>query len=64
MNEGIKPEFVTLDDAAVMLSLSRRTIEKWVLLKKISVVHLGRAVRIPISEIERLVNQDALPKGK
>ena len=62
--EKAKPAFITIDEAALTLCLSRRTIEKWVFEKKIAVVHLGRAVRIPIEEIERLVNADAMPEDQ
>jgi excisionase family DNA binding protein len=64
MTEPIKPEFMSLTDASVFLSISRRTLEKWVANGKIAATRLGRAVRIPMSEIERLVNASAMPKGK
>ena len=62
MSESIKPEFMNLTQLADYLGFSRRTIEKWVALDKISVTRIGRNVRVSMSEVERLVNQDAMPK--
>jgi len=50
--------------AAEMLDLSPKTIWQWVLLRRIGVVRLGRAVRIPISEIERLIEEGTTPAIK
>ena len=54
---------MNLTQLAEYLGFSRRTIEKWVADDKIAVIRIGRSVRVPLSEVERLVNQDAMPKG-
>ena len=45
----------TVDEAAAALRLSPRTIRCWIGTRRIGVVRIGRAVRIPASEVERLV---------
>jgi excisionase family DNA binding protein len=62
MSERLKPEFMNLSDTATLLSMSRRTLERWVSDGKIAVVRINSAVRVPMAEIERLINQDAMPK--
>lgn len=61
---AIQPEYMSVRDAAALLALSPRTIWKWIGAGALSVNHFGRAVRIPVAEIQRLINQDAMPKGK
>ena len=55
-------EYISVADAAKMLSLSRRTVERRIKDATIAVLRIGRTIRIPLSEVERLVNQDAMPK--
>ena len=62
MSERLKPEFMNLSDTATLLSMSRRTLERWVSDGKIAVVRINSAVRVPMSEIERIISQDAMPK--
>jgi excisionase family DNA binding protein len=51
-------------EAAETLALSQKTIWQWIGERRISVVRLGRAVRIPLSEIERLLEQGTTPAIK
>ena len=44
-----------VDDAAFALCVSPKTLRDWILQQRIEVVRLGRAVRIPESEIDRLI---------
>lgn len=60
----VKSEYMSVSDAARFLSFSRRTIERKIAEGKIAVIHIGRTIRIPMSEIERLVNADAMPKER
>ena len=48
-------------EAAEMLALSQKTIWQWIGERRIEVIHLGRAVRVPISEIERLIEEGTTP---
>lgn len=51
----------TVEQAAADLCLSVHTIRAWIARRKIGHVRLGRAVRIPIGEIERLIERGTVP---
>jgi excisionase family DNA binding protein len=51
----------TVSQAATELGLSVFTIRAWIAARKILYVRLGRAVRIPRSEISRLVERGTMP---
>jgi excisionase family DNA binding protein len=51
----------TVHEAAAELGLSVHTIRAWIARRKIGSIRLGRAVRIPASEIARLVEQGTTP---
>jgi excisionase family DNA binding protein len=48
----------TRADAAQMLALSLRTIDTLVLNKQLKAVRIGRAVRIPLDELQRFLRRD------
>lgn len=48
-------------EAAEMLALSQKTIWQWIGERRIGVVRLGRAVRVPLSEIDRLMEEGTTP---
>lgn len=48
---------VTVQEAAMRLSLDPNTLYIWHRQKRIKTVKLGRAVRIPASEVERLATK-------
>lgn len=48
-------------EAAETLALSQKTIWQWIGERRIGVVRLGRAVRIPQSEIDRLMEEGSTP---
>jgi excisionase family DNA binding protein len=52
---------VTVDQAAEALSVSVHTIRAWIAERRITCVRLGRAVRVPQSEIARLIEQGTIP---
>jgi len=56
---GDKP--LTVREAAEALNLSQATIRAWLLHRKIGFVRLGRAVRIPDSEIHRILAEGTVP---
>lgn len=47
----------TYSEAAKVLSISEHTIKKYVKLKKIAAIRLGRAARISKAEIERVARE-------
>jgi excisionase family DNA binding protein len=51
----------TVDQAAEALSLSKSTIRAWIAKRRICSIHLGRAVRVPESEVNRLVERGTVP---
>jgi len=51
----------TVEEAARLLSLSPHTIRAWIASRELEYVRLGRAVRIPAQEIERLIRHGTVP---
>jgi len=51
----------TVAEAAVALNVSPSTIRSWVFQRRIGCVRLGRAVRIPGAEIDRLLEAGFVP---
>jgi excisionase family DNA binding protein len=51
----------TVKQAAEELNVSVHTIRAWVAQRRIGHVRLGRAVRVPASEIQRLLDKGAVP---
>lgn len=55
-------EILTVQEAAVRLGLRPSTIRKWVLRRQIGIVRPGcRAVRVPASEVNRILRQGYRP---
>jgi excisionase family DNA binding protein len=51
----------TVREAAEELGLSPATIRAWLRQRRIGYVRLGRAVRIPASELRRVVERGTVP---
>ena len=51
----------TVAQTAEQLGLSESTIRAWIAQRRIGFVRLGRAVRIPANEIERVVELGFVP---
>ncbi len=51
----------TVHEAAQELGLSVHTVRAWIAQRRIAHIRLGRAVRIPYSEIERLLRDNTIP---
>ena len=56
-----KHRAVTVGEAAETLNLSKATIRLWLAQRRLGYIKLGRAVRIPMSEIERLLTEGEVP---
>jgi excisionase family DNA binding protein len=52
---------LTVVDAAARLGLSSHTIRAWIGQRRIAYIRLGRAIRIPAAEIERLLSENTVP---
>jgi excisionase family DNA binding protein len=51
----------TLAQAAQLLGLQPVTLRAWAARRKIAVHRLGRAIRVPASEVARLLQQSFVP---
>jgi excisionase family DNA binding protein len=54
-------KLLKIPEASELLALSQKTVWQWIAERRIGVVRLGRAVRIPLSEIERLMEEGTTP---
>ena len=52
---------MTVRQAAELTNLSEATWRAWVLKRKVKTVRLGRRVRIPLTELDRLVSEGTTP---
>ena len=52
---------VTVREAGEMLAMSPHTMRAWIADRRIGIVRLGRTVRVPISEVERLLETGSVP---
>ncbi len=52
---------LSVSQAAQALGLKPGTIRAWIAQRKLGHVKLGRAVRVPRTEIERLLREGAVP---
>jgi len=59
MQQGQK--LLSIPEAANALNVKPVTIRAWAAARRIAKVKLGRAVRIPSSEIDRLINEGLVP---
>ena len=50
-------KFLRIEEAADVLSVSPKTIRKWVQDRKIESVKVGRAVRISMTEIDKITER-------
>ena len=51
----------TVQQAAAELNLSHRTLGGWISQRRIGVLRLGRCVRVPAAEIQRLLDASYEP---
>jgi excisionase family DNA binding protein len=58
MNET---KLLTLEDAAERLGMKTVTLRMWASSRKIARVKIGRAVRIPASEIDKIIEHGLIP---
>jgi excisionase family DNA binding protein len=54
-------KLLTVKESAEQLGLSARTVWAWVYARKLGVVRLGRAVRIPQSAVDELIEAGSIP---
>ena len=54
-------QLLTVEAFAKALNVTSACVRRWVLDRKVTTVKLGRLVRIPHSEVDRLVEQGLRP---
>jgi excisionase family DNA binding protein len=55
-------QFLRVSEVADILSVKESTVRAWLLARRIGRVRVGRrAVRIPLSEVERLIAEGTVP---
>ena len=54
----------TVEQAAEELNLSRATIRAWIGQRRLGHVRLGRAIRIPVEEIRRVLETGYVPPDR
>ena len=54
-------QLATVRQAGQMLEMSPHTMRAWIAERKIGVVRLGRSVRVPLAEIDRLIDGGTVP---
>lgn len=54
-------ELLTVQDFASALQVTKACVRRWISERKITTVKIGRLVRIPTEEIDRLVSKGKRP---
>lgn len=54
-------KLLTVRETAEALGLRESTCRAWIAQRRIGIVRLGRAVRIPLEEVERLIAEGTVP---
>ena len=52
---------LSVREVAGALGLSESTIRSWLAQRRLGFVRLGRAIRIPVEEVDRVLAQGAVP---
>jgi excisionase family DNA binding protein len=56
-------ELLTVNEFAAALRMTPACIRRWILVRRISFMKIGRSVRIPSSELDRLITAGTVPAG-
>jgi excisionase family DNA binding protein len=55
------PELLSVREFAAALNITVSCARRWVLERRVVTIKLGRLIRIPLSETERLINSGRRP---
>jgi excisionase family DNA binding protein len=55
-------EYITIDEMAQQLRVRPRTVRRWVTLRQVEFVKAGRGIRIPQTEVHRIVQEGTVPR--
>lgn len=61
MGDALSDRRLTVEEASMSLGVAQVTLRSWMAARRIGYVRLGRSVRIPESEIRRLLEAGAVP---
>lgn len=64
VRSDLDPQLVTIAEAAALLSVAPMTLRKWYAEGRLPVVKLGRAVRVRLADIEKIVQMGLKTKGQ
>lgn len=56
-----KRRLLRVNEFAAEVNVTEAAVRRWLLLRRITAVKIGRAVRIPATEVERLVAEGLRP---
>lgn len=54
-------EYLTIPETAAIYKVKDKTIRAWIAQERLGCVRFGRAVRIPMSEVCRLIEEGSSP---
>ncbi len=55
---------LTVDEFAGLLKVTRACVRKWILERRVAVVKVGRLVRLPASEVRRIIDEGSRPRAQ
>ena len=59
------PKLLTVKQISELLGLAQVTVRLWIAQRRLNAVKLGhRAIRVPESEVSRLIAEGALPRSR
>jgi len=61
---GNQNPLLTVDEFAGQLRVTRACVRRWILERRVAVVKVGRLVRLPVSEIQRIIDEGARPRAQ
>jgi excisionase family DNA binding protein len=61
---GRREPLLTVGEFADELRVTRACVRKWILERRVSVVKIGRLVRLPASEIHRIIDEGSRPRAQ
>lgn len=64
MAMGNQDSLLTVDEFAGQLRVTRACVRKWILERRVAVVKVGRLVRLPASEIRRIIDDGSRPRAQ
>jgi excisionase family DNA binding protein len=53
--------YLKVPQFAVALNLSPKTVWNWIAQRKLAIVRVGRSVRVPATELDRLIEEGTVP---